>query len=356
MNKLNSIFAVSLLASVFTACSKKEADPIIVVPPSDGSTMQLNGLIANEAGSAAGNSVYVDFSANKQVSAARGSWDLGFYGGDEFRVIINHSVGATAKILDKTDLNQVTAADTVSLVASSELALGQGDGAFNVLDPVEGNKAAYLSGTVIKEISATDANNKVYIVNRGSAGITGNRGWQKIRVIRNGNGYTLQYAKITETSFKTINVTKDNAYNFKYVSFVNGVVNVEPSKSDWDIQWGLTTYKYSSTIPYTFSDFIIINFLAGVQAAEVSTSTVAYADFKESNLSTVNFKSERDVIGAGWRTSPGISGVGSVKSNVFYVVKDGSGNVYKLKFNSYIETDGGTRGKPVVEFKLVKKG
>jgi len=353
MNKFNSILAVAFLAVTFTAC-KKDSEPVVVVPPSDGNTLTLNGLIGAEAGPSAGNSVFVDFSTDKQVSVDRTSWDLGFYNGDEYRVILNHSVGATAIALDKTDLNQVTAQDTITLATSAALAIGQGAGGFSLVDAVEGSKAIYLSNTVIKEVSATDANNKVYIVNRGSSGVTGNRGWQKVRVLRAGNGYTLQYAKINETSFKTLTITKDSNYNFKAISFVNGAVNVEPQKSDWDIQWSLSTYKASATIPYTFSDFVILNFLAGAQAAEVLTNTISYADFKESNLATVTFKSERDVIAGNWRITSGTP-LG-VKTDRFYVVKDGSGNVYKLKFNSFISNDGGTRGKPVIEYKLIKQG
>ncbi|MCZ4243624.1 HmuY family protein [Pedobacter punctiformis] len=353
MNKFNSIIAMAIVAATFTACKKDSSEPVIVVPPSDGSTLTLNGLIGAEAGSSAGNSVYVDFSKDKQTSVARASWDLGFYSGDEFRVILNHTAGATAIALDKTDLNQVTAADTTALATSAALALGQGAGGFGLVDAVSGTKSAYLSGTVIKEVSATDAANKVYIINRGAAGFTENRGWQKVRVLRSGNGYTLQYAKINETTFKTLVVAKDANYNFKAVSFVNGPVNVEPAKADWDIEWSLSTYKASETIPYTFSDFVILNFIAGVQAGEVLTSKVSYADFKESDISSVTFKSERDVIAGNWRITSG--GTLGVKTDRFYAVKDGAGNVYKLKFVSFISNDGGTRGKPVMEYKLVKK-
>ncbi len=352
MNKITKILALLCFAIVFASCSKDD-DPIIEVPPSDGSTMTLNGLIGAEAGSSAGNSVFVDFSTDKQTSVARTSWDLGFYSGADFKVILNNTVGATAVALTKTDLTQVTAADTIPLVAANTLALGLGAGSFTTLDPVEGNTATYLNGTVIHTISATDAENKVYIVNRGSAGVTENRGWQKIRVLRSGSGYTLQYAKINETTFKTLTITKDAAYNFKFVSFVTGAVNVEPEKASWDIQWTLATYKASATIPYTFSDFVLINFVGGVTAAEVLTNAVSYADFKESNLSAVTFIGTREVIAGNWRVTSGTP-LG-VKTDRFYVVKDGAGNVYKLKFVSFISNDSGVRGKPVIEYKLVKK-
>lgn len=361
MNKFTKIITLLCFIAAVTACSKDE-DPIVVVPPSDGSTMTLKGLIGSEAGASAGNSVFVDFSTDKQTSVARTSWDLGFYSGTDFRVIINHSTGAAAIALNKTDLNTVTAADTAALATAATLTLGQGAGDFPNIDPVEGNTATYLAGTVIKTISATDADNKVYIVNRGVAGVTGSRGWQKIRVIRNGNGYTLQYAKISETTFKTLTVTKDAAYNFKYVSFVTGAATVEPEKAAWDIEWSLSTFKAStgtSFIPYTFSDFVLINFVGGVTAAEViyagtaANNTVSYADFKEANLTGITFLGAREVIAGNWRITSGTP-IG-VKTDRFYLVKDSAGNVYKLKFNSFHPSDSGVRGNPVIEYKLVKK-
>jgi len=355
MNKFTRIIALLCFVTAFTACSKDD-DPIVTVPASDGSTLTLNGLIGSEAGTSAGNSVFVDFSVDKQTSVERASWDLGFYSGTEFKVILNNTVGATAVEINKTDLTQVTAADTTALAIAGSLALGQGAGGYTYIDPVEGNLTTYLAGTVIKTVSATDAENKVYIVNRGAAGLIApatNRGWEKVRVLRNGNGYTLQYAKINETTFKSLTITKDPALNFKHISFVNGAVNVEPEKSAWDIEWTLATYKANATTPYTFSDFVIINFVGGVTAAEVLTTTVSYADFAEANLSGVTFLGTRDVIGSNWRITSGTP-IG-VKTDRFYVVKDGAGNVYKLKFVSFHASDSGVRGKPVIEYKLVKK-
>jgi hypothetical protein len=357
MKKFTKIIALLCFTAAFAACSKDE-DPIVTVPASDGSTLTLNGLIGTEAGPSAGNSVFVDFSTDKQISVARASWDLGFYSGTEYRVILNHSVGATAIATTKTNLNDVTAADTTSLVTSATLALGQGAGLFTTIDPIEGTGSTYLAGTVIKEISATEADNKVYIVNRGAAGIEGNRGWQKVRVIRNAAGYTLQYARITETTFKTLNIAKDAAFNFKYASFATGAVTVEPEKAAWDIQWGLTTYKASATTPYTFSDFVILNFIGGATASEVvfsgagANSAVNYANFTEANLTGITFVATRDVIGSNWRATTGTVGV---KTDRFYLVKDGAGNIYKLKFISFAPGDSGVRGKPVIEYKLVKK-
>ncbi|GGI25890.1 HmuY family protein [Pedobacter mendelii] len=356
MNKFNSIIAIALLAITFTSCKKDNEEPIVVAPPSDGSTLTLNGLIAAEAGSAAGNSVFVDFSTDKQTSVARASWDLGFYGGSDFRVILNNTTAAGAKVITTTNASLATVgeADTLGLtLAVSQASPANTD--FAYFDAISGN----LSNTVIPTVSATAADNKIIILNRGTGGSISAKSWIKLKVTRNtSGGYTLQYGKIKETTnFTTVDVPKDGNFNFKFVSLTNGaIVSAEPENSNWDITWTYSVYQTTFNgviVPYNFSDLVFLNSLNGVTAGVVATSTVSYADFKEANISAVTFKTNRDAIGSSWRSTSPATGV---KTDSFYVIKDGAGNYYKLKFISMGAGDSGTRGKPVIEYKLIKKG
>jgi hypothetical protein len=356
MNKLNSLIAIAFLAATFTACKKNTEEPIFVAPPSDGSTLTLNGLIGAEAGSAAGNSVYVDFSTDKQTSIARSSWDLGFYSGADFRVILNNTTGAGAKVITTANasLATVSEADTLGLtLAVSQASPANTD--FAYFDAINGS----LSSTVIPAVSATAADNKIIILNRGTGGGIAARSWIKLKVTRNASGgYTLQYGKIKETTnFTTVDIPKDANFNFKFVSLINGaIVNAQPEKANWDLEWTYSVYQTTFSgvlVPYNFSDLIFLNYLNGVTAGVVTTSTISYADFKEANISSVAFKSNRDAIGSDWRSTQPATGV---NTKIFYLIKDASGNVYKLKFVSMGAGDAGTRGKPVIEYKLIKKG
>ncbi len=313
----------------------------------------MNGLVGSESGASAGNAVFVDLSNNRQTAVARASWDLGFYGGSDFRVVLNHTSSAGAKVLTKTNLADVVAADTVGLTLSvSQAAPAPTD--FAYFDDIAGD----MTKTAIPAVSATDTDNKVIIINRGTGGGIPARAWKKIRVLRNASGgYTLQYANITETTFKTIDIAKDDAYNFKGVSFDNGAVAAEPQKKQWDIKWSYSLFKTvfgGSEVPYNFSDMVSINHLAGVQVAQVMTSTVSYDNYAESNIATTTFTGGRWDIGSNWRTATSGATVG-VLTDRFYVIKDPNGNYYKLKFISFHPSEGGTRGKPVIDYKLVKK-
>jgi hypothetical protein len=360
MNKITKFVAFLCFTTAFTSCSKDE-NPIIEVPVSDGTTLSLNGIAGAEAGSSAANSVYIDLSDAQQTAVLRNSWALGFYSGNDFKVVLNGTSGASAKKLAKTDLNAVTEAD----FNLSDLAITLG--AAGPAAEVEFKKfddpraANILTNTAIETVSATDSENKVYLVNPvgGSHGavISGETVY-KIRVLRKANGYTLQYAKLKETTFKSVDLPKDANLNYNFFSLTGGkTVNVEPAKANWDLVWGWTLYygtDQDGIFPYSFSDIVFSNSLNGVQVAQVQTSVVSYANFSASNLSAVTFSAKRDAIGDKWRNTTGTA-VG-VKTDSFYIIKDAAGNIYKLKFNSFHASDGGVRGKPVVEYKLVKKG
>ena len=188
-----------------------------------------SSIVANGGGANYPNKVFIDLSANKQAAVLRTNWDLGFYThADSFRVILNSSSAMMAKQIDKNDLNAVTAADTVGF--STEVVFNQTAPVTTALAYIDYPNGD-LSKTAIASIAATAADNKVYIINRGTG--VGNpapaRGWKKIRVLRNANGgYTVQHADIGATSFQEITIAKDDAYFFKYISFENGAIEVEP--------------------------------------------------------------------------------------------------------------------------------
>jgi len=355
MNKINSMMAVALLAFTFTACKKDDKEPEIIVPVSDGSTMTLEGKTTE---SNYANVAYADLSLDKATKVDRKSWALGFYSGAEFKVVLNQSFQSIAAVVNKADINAVTLDDAkATLVYGLNLQSSYANG-ISIVDSYDGS----LGRTAIATISATDTENKVYIL--GLNGLYTEPNLYKVRVLRNGTtGYTLQYAKVQETTFKTVNISKNAEYNFSFVSLGNNndgaIVTAEPKKAEWDFHWSYSTYRSVATNaesnPYFYQDFITTNSLGGVTAALVSENDYTYAAFTESALADVakvKFLSGRDAIGSTWRVTTGTG----IIAKQFFVIKDGRGNVYKLKFVSMgVGTDGGERGKPVIEYKLVKK-
>jgi hypothetical protein len=350
------------------ACSDDDNNTQVTTPISDGAI--LSPAIG---GPTQPNQVYVDLSGENSVAVNRTAWELAFYSGSEYRVAINGSIKMAAKQTTSNDITQPVEIDNTVAVGVPNQGTGEIDGGnISYID----HPAGAITGTAIAEVSANDADNKVYLVNLGNAIPTAipqigsvnlygeARGWKKIRVLRNGNGYTLQYADPAATTFQEITIAKDAAYNFKFFSLTtNSEVVVEPQKDQWDLN--LTTFTNilsmgpQGSISYFYSDFVVSNNKGGVRVYEVLNSAgVTYDAFTVANVDNAKLTAEaaadQRVIGANWRNAGGQGGaIPSVKDDRFYVVKDTDGNIYKLKFIAMYNM-AGERGYPTFQYELLQ--
>ena len=175
--------------------------------------------------------------------------------------------------------------------------------------------------------------------------------------------YRIDYALITETAsnrVSTMTIAKDDSYNFRFASLGANQPTVEPARVNWDIEWGWSTYKNAAGNAVTVPDFVLINFGGGTRAAEVkfpgldaAATAKKYEDYVFADQTGVTYSAERDVIGTKWRNLDPAVGPSSVNKDRFYLVKDGEGNVYKLRFLSFTPNDGGQRGRPRIEYRLL---
>ncbi|HMR82076.1 MAG TPA: HmuY family protein [Niabella sp.] len=290
-------------------------------------------------------SVYIDFSNNVAIAADRQSWNIGFTTGSDFKVVLNPYHLSKAWKLNKTDITTViSTADTTG----SGLNFGQYSTPITAIDDISGD----LTKTVFGDIATSEADAKVIIYAKEFD--TDPANWYRIKVSRNGSGYKLQYAKYNETTVKTVNIDKNSDYNLIFFSLeTDKVVSVEPKANNWDIQWSYSFYQ-TATLAYAFQDLISLNYMAGAEAAEVISTTATWDTdfnaFARSNVSSLTFLKTKDAIGDKWRVTTG----SGIKKDRFYVVKDPSGNYYKLRFKKMGVGDTGQRGRPEIDYVLLK--
>jgi len=209
-----------------------------------------------------------------------------------------------------------------------------------------------LESTVFGPISATDTDNKVFIVKDATGAA-----WKKVRVLQNGDGYTLQHADIAATSFESTEIKKDDAFNFVFFDFSEGNVQVEPQKDKWDIMYSTFTEIADFTglpkIPYSFKDYIIINRNNTKVGMVMITDKVTYENFSLASIEGVTFNNEINALGALWRMGGGPGTPPSLFTDRFFVIEDAEGNVFKLKFNRLYSLEQ-ERGKPEFTFELLR--
>lgn len=356
MNTTTRFLAPLIGAAIlsFFSCTR---DKVIVpeIIPSDGTKLTING---GTGGADAENAVYLDLSTDKQVAVKRQSWDLGFYNGSEFRVVLNNQIGVSAMSAKSSDLKAVNSTS----FDISQLGSGFTPEKMALYDDTAGR----INQTVIAEVKSNATENQVYVIHTAFSPSVDKANVWKIKVLRNGDaGYTLQYAKIDDTEFQTTGINKNTSHNFNFFSLTGGVVNLEPAKDDWDLVWSKamsSTAMGSSQIPYIFSDLVFTNYLNGVTAVQViaqntdgsSTSNPSYEAFTEADLAKFTLATSRNTIGSNWRATTGKPA--GAYTGRYYLVKDVAGNIYKLKFLAMgAGEDGGTRGNPELEYKLVKR-
>ena len=361
---MKKIIYLSILVVLFTSCSKEEAFPEREYP--NGETVFSNPEVG---GANQPNQVFIDLSTEENTTAIRDSWDLGFYcTTDVFRVSLNGSIYMATKALDFTDIDAVTEADVESLYF--EVGIGTFDPEnVNFVDDFDGD----ITQTAIAEITVNPTDNKVYLLNMGysvgtdepdpgSVAVAGaHRGWKKIRILRDGENYLLQYANIEDTTHQEITISKDEAYHFTHFSFATeNTLNIEPIKTDWDLCFTVFTNEIVGYGTYGFTDFVLSNSKSNVMAyqiQEVDTDADGaidnpYSTFSQADIITDNFENSQRAIGSSWRIGGGPGYSPAVKDDVYYVLKDTEGLFYKLKFLSLMNDDG-IRGHPQFEYQLI---
>ena len=357
--------ALCLFAVAFSNCSSDDdvSGPITIIIEGAAIAPEVGG--PNQQ-----NQVYIDLSTNTTTGVQRDSWDLGFYSGSDFRVAINGSIEMAAAELSVTDIDAVnsTTQEVIDLQPIAKV------GIFNTanlafVDAFDGN----ISGTAISEISITDSENKVYLINLGSevgteTPATGSvalkgeeRGWKKIRVLQDGDNYVLQYADLDATTHNEVSISKDSNYNFTFFSFnTETIVNVEPMSANWDLNFTAFTDEVftgpDSYGAYYYGDFVASNNKSNVSAYMIDTEVnteLSYDTFTLENVSASNFSNDQRTIGKSWRNGGGPDALPSLKDDVFYIVNDTDGNLYKLKFLALFNADG-ERGYPEFVYSLLQ--
>jgi len=320
---------------------------ILEVQFSENFIAQTGSLEMNVGGPDFTQQAFVDLSKLQSSSVDKNTWDLAFYNGNDDHVTLNSPAQVMARPIDKTDLANVTAEDTVGFASEMQIGFTATPPASAWVDEPNGD----LSKTAIAPIASSDAGNKVYIIRRLGEG----RSWKKVKITQNGDGYTIAYADIDDADFETSEISKSESHNFIHFDLDNGVTEYAPEKDHWDLMYGTYTEKFplgDATIPYSFNDYIILNHYSTTSAMVMIEGDTTYEDFSIQQAQNLTFNNEINAIGSNWRQGGGPNSAPAVFDDRFFIIQDSQGNYYKIKFISMYD-ENNERGLTTFEFEIL---
>lgn len=311
-----------LLLCVFSGCATKEK--ALTLPPAGN---YIPGSIS--MGEDYEDQVFYDFENNKVVAtSANAAWDLAFESSaNGSHVFMNGGKGIYLYNTHETDFSKVRSVpggmNTTTYLIDD--ASGNPDSTA-VANWRDNNKISRQEVFVVK---VTDA---IY--------------YKFVMLSVNANSYSFKYGRIEDTDATTQTVNKDEAYNFSYFSFKDGVVTPEPPKAMWDVVFTRYRYVYRelNNFPYEVNG-VLLN-PNKVTAAADSSSTFDALSFD--NTTSLPFTTNRDVIGHDWKTYDFNTGRYVVKKNKCYILHTRNDKVYKLHFLDFYSHTG-VKGSPSFE-------
>jgi len=313
------LFSSLIICSLFYTCKKGEL-PVPKHQPGDVITSTVN------LGSDYRYQIFFNLEKNMVVSQnLKTAWDLGFETSENgYRIILNSSKAMYAYNTGKKDFNQVT--DTVGFEANKKYDSPDGD----------------LNKTAIGNWML---NKNVYIVDRGYNENGNKIGFKKLQILQvDSIKYKIRYANLDGSSDVTLEITKNNSYNFTFFSFeTNSTVIIEPPKSEWDIVF--TQYLEALSTPYLVTGVLLNRY----NTYATMDSSKTFSEITYDYAVTKTLSSNMNIIGYNWKEYDFNTSSYIVFPKMNYIIKDNKGYYYKLHFIDFYNSLG-TKGNPKWEY------
>lgn len=320
MSILKNCIPLFMIIFLFASCQKEEL-PIAAHDPGNVKTATVN-MEANYKWQ-----VFYNLKTNSVVSTnLKTAWDLGFETGTEgYHLILNASKVMLAYNKGAKSFEEVT--DTNGFYQNQQW------------DSPSGS----LDSTAIGDWRATT---QTYIIDRGYSETGAHQGFRKLQIRSvDAAKYVIRYANLNGTGEQSIVITKDNAYNFMFLSLTsNQLVKVEPPKDKWDLVFTQYTHIfYNPTMTYLVTGCLLNRY----QTQATLDKSSEFSAISYSNALAYKLTAGINSIGYDWKTYTGSTY--TVNSKFNYIIRTGEGVYYKLHFIDFFNASG-AKGNPKWEY------
>lgn len=325
-NVKRAIWFVLLGFTTLTGCMKDD-EPIVLPPAAKGAE-----VFAISLGSDYKREVFFDLGTHDTLGNEVDDWDFAFESSESgSHVFINGGFGVKVSQSYSFDFEAIR--DTIGCVWRYDNA------SWDVDSTAFGNWKSVLG-------------NPVYVVDRSlcSPGTPADRFW-KIKINNvTAYSYSISYARITDSTFKSTTINKSINHTYSFFTFNNNghQLDVEPEKDKWDIvftRYRYIYYDYSPPLPY-YVNGVLLNTNLTLAAVD---SVTPYETIDYNFAKTKTLSAKRDAIGFEWKIFDFVSQQYTVKPYYVYIIKDQDGYYYKLHFIDFYSASG-NKGEPKFEY------
>lgn len=322
------IFIIILFNSCF-----QEDDPVPPYESPDGVTTSVA-----EIGPEYQYQLFYDLGTNTFVkSIDRETWDLAFQCGSGHFVFLNSSKLMKVGHTGLTDWNAVDASTPV-------------EWRYDRSEGWEDSTAIGNWGT--KNDNDVVSDNFVYVIDRGLSTLGADFGKRKFQILSLTNDeYSIRFSNLDGSGERTMSFSKDNNYNYVFIALQgNGsIIEVEPPKSEWDLQFTQYTTKVEQTGTGIVENYLVNGVLLNPYIVSAAREfTKEFTEINYTDLSNYAFSTQRDIIGYEWKDYDFDLSTYIIYADKVYLVRDVEGSFYKLRFVSFTN-DQGIRGYPTFE-------
>jgi hypothetical protein len=335
MSKILRISLLIVFSLVLHSCFKKdEIVPVHSRGPVRTDTISMTDTYKYQ--------VYFDLASGKAISTnLKTESDLGFECLSKgWKVILN-----TADFMKVADLGVIPfgqSHDTTGLKWRFDKSDGNSDslafgGWYNILN------------------GDTVSANHVYAVDRGMDQNGNPLGFFQVVLdsLKHGT-YYFRFAQLNGLNIHSDAVVKDSSVNFIWYSFSSGGSrkNLEPPKNSYDL-----VFTQYTTLLFTDAGaaypYLVTGVLLNRNGIEASKDSIH--DFNSVSLQNVNkvpLSASLDLIGYDWKKFDFNAGSYTVRTGIFYLIRDKTGYLYKLRFIGFYNGKG-EKGYPVIEYQAL---
>ena len=256
-------------------------------------------------------------------------WDLAFENGSEgFLVTINSSTFSQIASINNTEFEAINEISNLTWR----------------WDNPDGN----IENTAIGD--HRDLKNTVWIIDRGYTESGNLRGYKKFTIDTvTQNYYTIRHANLDNSEDTTSTIYKNENQNFTQFSFkTNSQIQIEPLNNNWDLLFTQYTHVFSNNadVPAYLVTGVLINPSADIIVAIDSINL--FEEISYDAINTYLFSNKKNTIGYNWKYFDFDNQTYNVKTDINYIIKNGSNEYFKLRFIDFYNSLG-EKGFPKFE-------